>query len=264
MTDGHEGAYADPIVLPFSITIPDPRPAVNGGMSRLRPIVNHPARGWPGDRPSNYWSLDDILGFAAELFGAPSARAQEGPPGEEDEEGSRRGSGERALEPAEELRLFQYGNAMRRLRALEPDNPELSTLTGPDYVPTEAVVREVQQELAAAEARAKRASDLLTGRREPDIAHIVASGGVPVGYRLRVFGSRARSFVRTVPPEEFNEIKRKLLQLPWRLVNDPSYKGTWYELNDDTAFGFRTNKQGIATIDVRSSQLDDGFRIREK
>jgi hypothetical protein len=58
MTDGDGSNYADPIVLPFSITIPDPRPVVNCGMSRLAPVVNHPANGWPEDRPAQDWSFD--------------------------------------------------------------------------------------------------------------------------------------------------------------------------------------------------------------
>jgi hypothetical protein len=90
MMDGPGGDYADPIVLPFSITIPDPRPVVNCGMSRLAPVVNHPANGWPEDRPTEDWSLDTILGFAAELFGTPSARADEVPPEERAEEDERR------------------------------------------------------------------------------------------------------------------------------------------------------------------------------
>ena len=88
--DGPGGDYADPIVLPFSITIPDPRPVVNCGMSRLAPVVNHPANGWPEDQPTEDWSLDTILGFATELFGTPSARAEEVPPEERAEEDERR------------------------------------------------------------------------------------------------------------------------------------------------------------------------------
>jgi hypothetical protein len=51
MTAGPERSdYGDSIVLPFAMTIPDPRPQVEVGMSRLEPVRVHPANGWPEDQ----------------------------------------------------------------------------------------------------------------------------------------------------------------------------------------------------------------------
>jgi hypothetical protein len=48
MTAGpDETDYADRIVLPFTIAMPDPRRPVQDRMSRLEPIKVHPANGWP-------------------------------------------------------------------------------------------------------------------------------------------------------------------------------------------------------------------------
>jgi ribonuclease T1 len=43
---------------------------------------------------------------------------------------------------------------MAQLRALEPNNPQLSTLTGPNYVPNQAAIDTVTVELTAARSRA--------------------------------------------------------------------------------------------------------------
>ncbi len=281
MTDGHGGGFADPIILPVSITIPDPRPRVHRGMSRLKPAVNHPANGWADERPGFEWSAERILGFATELFGAPAARAQEEVPEEEAEEG-RRGPGGRELEPAEALRLSQYNDAMRRLRALEPGHRALQTLTGPDYVPSEAAVRAVQHALEAAEARARRASEP-AGDRSAGADRITAPIDVPVDDRLRPLMPsalslelpEARSFspeqaaaafdnivepnglprgeqfkkgrsysdphVRTVTRAEYESIRAQLEQLPARKISRPGYTGTWYDLGDGRGFGFRDN-----------------------
>ncbi len=81
MMDGHGGGFADPIVLPFSVTVPDPRPRAHRGMSRLEPVVNHPANGWADERPEFEWSLHRIMGFTTEWLGTPAARAQDEVPG---------------------------------------------------------------------------------------------------------------------------------------------------------------------------------------
>lgn len=40
-------SIADPIILPFSFTVPSPFPAASGGLPRLAGPAVYPANGWP-------------------------------------------------------------------------------------------------------------------------------------------------------------------------------------------------------------------------
>ncbi len=82
----------DDIVLPFAISVLDPRPAAQSGMPRRQRIVRHPAQGWPEDRPGGYRTLDDILADAARRYGTASdLRVEEPTPAERHPElGARR------------------------------------------------------------------------------------------------------------------------------------------------------------------------------
>jgi hypothetical protein len=86
---------------------------------------------------------------ANELLGIPSAKAQ----GAEEEETTRRGPGGREFSPAEELRLDRYAVATRTLRELEPNNPQLESVSDPSHVPDEAWVESLEKEARAAVAR---------------------------------------------------------------------------------------------------------------
>ncbi len=61
--------YADPIVIPFTMTIPAPGVNRVDGMSRFKPVTAYPANGWPdgvnpGPKPSTF-SVANLLGIAA-------------------------------------------------------------------------------------------------------------------------------------------------------------------------------------------------------
>jgi hypothetical protein len=92
------------------------------------------------------WTYASI---ASGLLGIPSAKAQ----GAEEEETTRRGPGGRELSPAEELRLDRCDIATRTLRELEPNNPQLESVSDPNHVPNEAWVERLEAEARAAVAR---------------------------------------------------------------------------------------------------------------
>jgi len=75
--------------------------------------------------------------------------------GAEEDENSRRGGllGD-FIDPLRELRQERYEELRAQLRNLEPGNPALETLTGPDYAPTWADIDELDAALRDAEEHA--------------------------------------------------------------------------------------------------------------
>jgi hypothetical protein len=65
--------------------------------------------------------------------------------------GPRRGGGRPGgpeLSPAESIRLLLHGNAHRTLRELDPDNPQLQSLSSPNWVPSQSDIARLDEEIA--------------------------------------------------------------------------------------------------------------------
>jgi hypothetical protein len=73
---------------------------------------------------------------------------------EEEENGRRGGLLGEFIDPLREARQQRYEWLRSQLRELEPDNPALQTLTGPDYSPTWADIAELDAALRDAQERA--------------------------------------------------------------------------------------------------------------
>ncbi len=74
----------------------------------------------------------------------PVRLASEEPP-ETDEETGPEG---KPLSPQDEINRAEYNAAFNALKTLDPNNPALTTLTGPDYVPSDAAIAHVREVLA--------------------------------------------------------------------------------------------------------------------
>ena len=111
-----------------------------------------------------------------------TAAAQEIDPEEEN-----RGLAEESSDPTQPIRTARYYSAMNALREIDPKNPELVTLTAPNYVPSETDVGRV--ELAAKVASLKRVRDYVMPGGEligdPGKKYEIRemSGGLPAAQR---------------------------------------------------------------------------------
>jgi Predicted lipoprotein of unknown function (DUF2380) len=89
---------------------------------------------------SAYPTLDEILSDADIQELIPGARYAQ-----------RRGGvrpGSRELSPAESIQLLLHANARRILRELDPNNPQLKSLSGPTWIPTQADTARLHEEIA--------------------------------------------------------------------------------------------------------------------
>ena len=82
----------------------------------------------------------------------PSAAAQEEPP--EESFPRRGGTGEEMTEEEAAIRLWNFNRATRELRSLEPDNPQLTSLSS-GGVPSREWITRLEVEVYAARARAE-------------------------------------------------------------------------------------------------------------
>jgi hypothetical protein len=88
-------------------------------------------------------TLDGILSDADPQELVPGARYAQNLP--------RRGAigpGGRELSPPESIRLLLHSNAHRILRDLDPKNPQLESLSGPTWVPTQRDINRLHEEIA--------------------------------------------------------------------------------------------------------------------
>jgi hypothetical protein len=212
-------------------------------------------------RPAPALGTPDFAQFAPRLPGFQIAQAEE----PTKEEGWRSAPNDPARDPAEELRLTRFNAAIRQLRELEPQNQQLSFIRDRDKVPDEAWVEALEREVR--EAHMRQAPPLAVPERSGlSMRDIVAPGGVPVGWQE----GRARSFVRTVTPQMFQDIKIKLEALAGKpgerseSSDRNDYNETWYRLPDGTGFGLRMSKVNGWTIDFDDPALPKGFRIHQK
>jgi hypothetical protein len=79
--------------------------------------------------------------------------AMNGQPAEE--ENARRGILGIEADPTAEIRSEVFTETLGQIRNLEPNNPELSYIATPDYVPTWSTVRQAQAELREVENRTR-------------------------------------------------------------------------------------------------------------
>jgi hypothetical protein len=217
-------------------------PAGAAGMRRLAdaPFAQVRDQGWT------------FAGIANALLGIPSAKAQV----REEEEARRRGPGGIELTPAEEMRVERLNFATRRLRELEPDNPQLESISDPNHVPNEAWVEAVEKEVRAAATRHK-VLPAVPERSGLSMRDVVFPGGEPIGRQAK----GADSNTRTVTPEEFQDIQNQLMGMKRGTADDPRYRGTWYVLPDGTRFGLRLSKEHGWTIDFDNPALPKRYKI---
>jgi hypothetical protein len=187
------------------------------------------------------------------VFGIPGAQAQT------------RGGGRRSMpgapprSPAEEFRLMRFGNALRRLRKLEPANRELSFVRDPDSVPGEAWVELLEREAVAATTR-RRPADAAPERSGLLVRDAVMQGDRPIGRLERYAGDE----VRSVTHEEYVAVLEKLMAMQPVAVTKPGYPGQWYRLPDGTGFGLRLSSRNGDTIDFDNPTLLPGFKVHVK
>ena len=134
----------------------DPQGRWSAGGGASFPSGEVPAAQRPGGAPKARPSSEPggILGLLGMLSPIGTASAEEVDPEEEN-----RGLGEESLDPTAEVRIERYANARSALKAIDPNNQQLFTLTRPDYVPSEADVQRV--EAAARTAAITRVCDFL-------------------------------------------------------------------------------------------------------
>jgi hypothetical protein len=102
---------------------------------------------------------------------------------------ARRGGG-RPLTPAEQIRVANFQSTLNAIRALEPNNRELSQVSPPGWVPGERDVARVREELGRARARAAG-----------------ETSAIPIGPYARE-STPARSSGRNFSVEERREVDR--------------------------------------------------------
>lgn len=87
--------------------------------------------------------------------------------------------------------------------------------------------------------------------------------GEPVGYVY----SRADKDVRTVTPEQFDQLQSDLMTGAVPTEAPPSYGGTWYRRSDGTVFGVRTSRRNGATLDIidgNDPRLGPNFKVHQR
>jgi hypothetical protein len=118
-----------------------------------------------------------------------------------DPDSEERGLVEELLDPTAELRIGRYSNAMNELRRIDPKNPELVTLTPPNYVPSDSDIVRVQSAITAAENRSLPSESPPRGK----VASTSPSDPNPISliqFTIRVIGrntnERARDYEQQI------------------------------------------------------------------
>jgi hypothetical protein len=72
--------------------------------------------------------------------------------------------------------------------------------------------------------------------------------------------------IRTISPQEYSDLRRKLLEGSSRLDDHPTYDGMRYQRSDGTQFGLRNSKDWGETIDVfksPNSKISPGTKVHQ-
>jgi hypothetical protein len=146
--------------------------------------------------------------------------------GEEDERAP-----EDMLDPNVPLRQAQWDTAIATLRAIDPDNAQLSSLTAPGWVPSNQDIALINQEIGMAVTR--RVTDFVMPSGHP-----IGRQGGNVDVRVLQGGAKAAQ-------KAFDYLSVGGTSLTG------DYPGTLVKLPGDAGFvGLLTNSQGIPTVDL--------------
>jgi hypothetical protein len=173
-------------------------------------------------------------------------------------------------EPGQAARLEATENmaqsALRRVRELDPA-----------WAPTPSFQESVEGAIARAEAQTREAQarlDVLdrlgidppAARADAEVrptAEILAPGGKLVGERE----SGAGGNIRTVPSDEFTQIRDQLMAGAVPVQTPRSYNGLWFDRPDGMRFGLRLSDDYGPTIDVMRSDkppFEDGLKVHRR
>jgi len=95
------------------------------------------------------------------------------------------------------------------------------------------------------------------------MADILVPNGQPVGY----VNTGAGPGIRTVTPDQFDQLQLQLMNGAQPTTTPSGYSGTWYQRSDGTVFGIRESSGSGTTIDVIRSNnpsLPSGFKVHQK
>jgi hypothetical protein len=138
---------------------------------------------------------------------------------------------EEMLDPTAPLRQAQWDAAIATLRRIDPDNPQLASVTAPGWVPS-------NRDIAGLHAEIGR---VVTRR----VTNFVMPGGHPIG----TAGGNVDVRVLTGGTQSARKAFDYLAAGGTPFESD--YPGTLIKLPADAGFvGIRTNSQGIPTVDV--------------
>jgi hypothetical protein len=138
---------------------------------------------------------------------------------------------EEFTDPTAELRIAQYNTAISTLRQLDPNNPQLSSLAGPGWVPSNETIAIINAEVAK-----------VTTQR---VTSFVMPGGTPIGVAGEGRDIRIVPGGATAAQEAFN-----YLSLAGKNETPPGYTGTLIRLPGNAGYvGLRSSRTGPA-VDV--------------
>jgi hypothetical protein len=188
--------------------------------------------------------------------------------------GQRRRGGRGTNTPLQQQLRLEMANvraqqALARVREIDPNWRVPQSITRQDSV--EGIIRAKQAEAQAADARY---FELLRSGSNPEnravaedssgkpLRDILAPNGEPAGVRDPGAGKN----VRTVPPEEFEQIRTDLLSGAQLTRTPRDYPGVWRARPDGTVVGLRVSRGGLAIDIIESSDklLPRGFKVHQR
>ena len=188
------------------------------------------------------------------LFGIRTAEAQEAAETNED---AARAAVQDTIPTSDmlaPLREERWDDKADQLRALDPNDPELNYANGPGWVPSEAQLAELDNEIARVkELKADshrqvfaNLSDKATSHSQRVILDTLMPNGRPVGEVIGTSDSRWR----TVSPDDFGRIEATFNSLGGVTATPPTgYDGLYYLLPQLGFYGIRESKAYGRTLD---------------
>jgi RHS repeat-associated protein len=149
----------------------------------------------------------------------------------ESEENGRRGGGLIDPDPVAEVRESLYYSARVNLRFLDPSNPQLSSLTGPDWVPSEQDVVQMSEALARARA---------------GVADAIAGG--------HAWGSHSDEFPEINSRSSFSALINQTLAQPTN----------WGALSGGRSYYYNESSNTIVIVNPRATDYGTAFRPADR